>query len=293
MLLSQVRDNDGRTAVVLREGTEAYRLRGFQTVYDLVCDCIERGVTISARIQSLGFGAVIDLEQCYLEGRVLPPLTHPEPSRLYLTCAGNDDRDGAEGTGPDWYYKGNGDSLVAPGMDLPPPRPTHEAAEEPELAGLYVIGTDGAPFRLGFALANEFVASDGANAPSARSRLRPASVGPELRLGSLPRDVIGVSRIRRGTAIVHERRFHTGEATMTHDIAMLEGTHFCYDAFRRPGDVHIHIFGGVVSSHGEEFRSEPGDIFEIEADGFGLPLRNPLGPALAATGQRAIAVTPL
>ncbi len=63
---------------------------------------------------------------------------------------------------------------------------------------------------------------------------------------------------------------------MCHSIDNLEAHHFKYQQFLRPGDVHIHFFGTATLSYGEGFETREGDIFEIEAPGFGRPLRNPL-----------------
>ncbi|MDP1205803.1 hypothetical protein Q6273_28270, partial [Klebsiella pneumoniae] len=56
----------------------------------------------------------------------------------------------------------------------------------------------------------------------------------------------------------------------------LEHHHFKYALFRRPGDVHVHMFGTATLSFADGIRTEGGDVFEIEAPEFGLPLRNPL-----------------
>ena len=63
---------------------------------------------------------------------------------------------------------------------------------------------------------------------------------------------------------------------MCHAIANLEHHHFKYELFRRPGDVHVHFFGANGVSFGDGFRSQAGDVFEIEMPLFGRPLRNPL-----------------
>jgi hypothetical protein len=63
---------------------------------------------------------------------------------------------------------------------------------------------------------------------------------------------------------------------MSHTLANLEHHHFKYAAFRRPGDVHIHFFGTATLSFSDGVRAEPGDVFEIAAAPFRLPLRNPL-----------------
>jgi hypothetical protein len=63
---------------------------------------------------------------------------------------------------------------------------------------------------------------------------------------------------------------------MSHTIANLEHHHFQDGVFRQPGDVHVHMFGTATLSFADGIRTGAGDVFEIEADGFGLPLRNPL-----------------
>jgi len=66
---------------------------------------------------------------------------------------------------------------------------------------------------------------------------------------------------------------------MSHSIANLEHHHFKYDAFRRPGDVHIHFFGTATLSFAQSVTTEVGDIFEIEAEPFALKLRNRMAVA--------------
>ena len=116
-----------------------------------------------------------------------------------------------------------------------------DAGEEPEIAGIYVIGDDGTPFRVGFALSNEF--SDHVTERVnylylAHSKLRNASFGPEILVGALPADIRGTSRIRRGGTTLWEKPFLSGEANMSHTIANLEHHHFKYAAVppagRRP-----------------------------------------------------------
>ena len=59
-------------------------------------------------------------------------------------------------------------------------------------------------------------------------------------------------------------------------IANLEAHHFKYALFRRPGDVHVHFFGTATLSFSDAFATRPGDVFEITAAPFTLPLRNRL-----------------
>ncbi len=110
----------------------------------------------------------------------------------------------------------------------------------------------------------------------AHSKLRFCSFGPELLVGDLPRQLDGTSRIRRGGKAVWEKPFLSGENNMCHSVANLEAHHFKYRQFRRPGDVHVHFLGTATLSFADDFRTEDGDEFEIEAAAFGQPLRNRL-----------------
>ena len=114
-------------------------------------------------------------------------------------------------------------------------------------------------------------------------------MGPEILTGPLPADVRGISRILRDGRVIWEKPFLTGESNMSHSIANLEHHHFKYGNFRRPGDVHVHFFGTATLSFSDRVRVEPGDLFDISADAFLLPLRNPLARGTSHT----FAVRPL
>ncbi|HEV7292947.1 MAG TPA: AraD1 family protein, partial [Devosia sp.] len=187
--------------------------------------------------------------------------------------------DGSKGVQPEWFYKGNGHIVVNPGHPIPSPSFALDAGEEPEMAGIYVIDQHGQPRRLGFALANEF--SDHVTERInylylAHSKLRACAFGPELRLGDLPENVEGMSRIYRDGKVLWEKPFLSGEANMSHTIANLEYHHFKYELFRQPGDVHIHMFGTATLSFADGISTQPNDVFEIEEAQFGAPLRNPV-----------------
>ena len=170
-------------------------------------------------------------------------------------------RKGETGAQPEWFYKGDGSILVAPGGRSGQPGFALDGGEEPEIVGIYLIDDAGAPVRIGFALGNEF--SDHVTERQnylwlAHSKLRPASVGPELLVGDLPADVQGVSRIRRGKEVIWEKPFLSGEQNMAHSIANLEAHHFKYALFRRPGDVHVHFFGTATLSFSDGVQTREG-----------------------------------
>ncbi|MES5098873.1 AraD1 family protein [Agrobacterium sp. BA1120] len=186
---------------------------------------------------------------------------------------------GEKGGQPEWFYKGNGHVATAPGAALISPSFALDGGEEPEMAGIYVISDKGEAFRIGFAVSNEF--SDHVTERMnylylAHSKLRPASFGPEIRVGAPPSDIRGTSRILRDGKVIFEKPFLSGEDNMSHTFANLEYHHFKYGLFRAPGEVHVHMFGTATLSFADGVKPEAGDVFEIEAAGFGLPLRNAL-----------------
>ena len=308
----------GSTAVAAIGEGRARQVRNAESVYQLASEAIAQSTTLAGVIGAHGFAEAVEVNALAEEGRLLPPIAHPDPAHLYLTGtglthlgsastrdamhqkAGEADREsltdsmkmfrmglengkpgpGETGVQPEWFYKGNGDVLVAPGQPIPSPAFAGDAGEEPEIAGIYLVGPDGRPYRLGFALANEF--SDHVTERVnylwlAHSKLRACSIGPELRIGDLPADIHGTSRILRDGKLVWQKPFLSGEDNMSHTIANLEYHHFKYGLFRHPGDVHVHMFGTATLSFADNVRTEDGDVFEIEAtEHFGAPLRNPV-----------------
>lgn len=318
MLISQIKGTNGKIVVAVRQpGGAARTVSDAGSVYALAMEAANGGKSLAAVIEAHGFGEEVDLEKAYAEGRFLPPITHPDAAHLHLTgtglthlgsaatrdsmhkktaevaeetltdsmkmfkmgLEGGKPDGGKKGVQPEWFYKGNGYGAAAPGAPLVSPSFALDGGEEPEMAGIYVISEDGTPFRIGFALSNEF--SDHVTERInylylAHSKLRPASFGPEIRVGMAPDDIRGTSRIRRGDKVIFEKPFLSGEANMSHTFANLEYHHFKYGLFRAPGDVHVHMFGTATLSFAEGIKPEEGDVFEIEVAEFGLPLRNPL-----------------
>ncbi len=296
---------------------EARIVDGVSTTYELAQLAISQGRSLAAQVDVQGLGETADIAVALAEGRVLAPIDHPDTSHLHVTGTGLTHLGSAEGrqrmhekasageatdsmrmflmgmengkpkpgeTGvqPEWFYKGNGSTLIGPGADLVSPGFAMDAGEEPEMAGIYVIGEDGTPYRMGYAIANEF--SDHITEKQnylwlAHSKLRPASIGVELLTGDLPAHVEGTARIWRGNDVVWEKPFVTGENNMSHSFGNLEHHHFKYGLFRQPGDVHVHCFGTSTASFADGVKTEDGDVFEITADAFEYGLRNTLRTA--------------
>ena len=186
---------------------------------------------------------------------------------------------GEIGVAPEWFYKGNGFMLQAPFAPLTIPAYAEDGGEEGELAGVYVIGEDGAPYRIGMAAGNEF--SDHQFEKRnylnlAGSKLRTCSLGPELVVGAEFRSVVGEVRIERGAHTIWSKKVATGEENMCHSLANLEHHHFKFEGHRQPGDVHVHFFGAHSLSFGDSIVLKDGDWMNVHYEGFGRALRNPI-----------------
>jgi hypothetical protein len=307
-------DGTRKAGVVSDDGNALYVLRNTLRIYDLVLEADQRGVALATLAHDRIGQETVDYDQVIAENRLLVPLDHPDPAHCILSGTGLDHLGSAQardamhaklnsgeltdsmkmfklgleggkpaqgeiGVQPEWFYKGDGSWLVAPGRPLLSPGFALDGGEEPELVGLYVINPAGKVLRAGFALGNEFsdhVLERQNYLYLAHSKLRNSSFGPELRLGDPPANVVGKSRLLRNGEEVWSGEFLTGEANMTHTITNLEHHHFKYPGFRRPGDVHCHFYGTATLSFAAGVTAQPGDVFEISAPEFGRPLRNPL-----------------
>jgi hypothetical protein len=307
-------DDTRKVGLVSEDGATLNVLRATRRIYDLALEADARGAALAELVQERLSGETEVYDQVVADNRLLVPLDHPDPAHCIISGTGLDHLGSAQardamhaklsageltdsmkmfklgleggkpapgqiGVQPEWFYKGDGDWIVAPGHPLELPAFALDGGEEPELVGLYVIGQRGEVLRVGFALGNEFsdhVLERQNYLYLAHSKLRTSSFGPELRLGPAPEHITGVSRLLRGGEEIWSGEFLTGEGNMTHTLANIEHHHFKYSAFRRPGDVHCHYFGTATLSFAAGMTAQPGDLFEISAPEFGRPLRNPL-----------------
>lgn len=320
-----------KVGVVTDEGQTVIIVRDAARTYDLALAAARAGVRLEQLINDRLSAERADYDELIAQRRLLPPLDHPDAARCLVTGTGLTHLGGAQtrdamhaklnaapdtlsdsmkmfklgleggrpapgqlGVQPEWFYKGDGQCIVAPEQPLELPAYAEDGGEEAELVGLYVIGDDGQAWRVGFALGNEY--SDHKLERQnylylAHSKLRQCSFGPELLLGDPPAHIAGRTRILRGDATVWEGELLTGAANMSHTLANLEHHHFKYDRFRRPGDVHVHYFGASGLSCLSGVTAQPGDVFEISAPVFGRPLRNPL--RVSATENELVRVKTL
>jgi hypothetical protein len=202
---------------------------------------------------------------------------------------------GEIGIAPEWFYKGTGSMLRAPFEPLMVPAYAEDGGEEAEIAGVYIIGDDGEPYRIGMAAGNEF--SDHRFEKRnylnlAGSKLRTCSLGPELVVGAEFQLVAGEAAIERGPKTIWSKAVATGEENMCHSLANLEHHHFKFEGHRQPGDVHVHFFGAHSLSFGDGIVLEDGDWMQVQYEGFGRALRNPVRIE-TKDGDRLIAVRSL
>ncbi|TWI53468.1 hypothetical protein IQ22_02685 [Pseudomonas duriflava] len=319
MRLIQFETPEGRRHVGLIEGDSVQVVRNVRTTRDLALNAIRHGRGLADEVAVQGLDVGPRYGEVREAQRLLPPLDHEDPAHCLVTGTGlthlgsASTRDkmhqqpvqaeakltdsmrmfnwgleggrppaGQAGAQPEWFYKGDGSIVVRPGADFQLPPFAEDAGEEPELTGLYVIGDDGQPYRVGFALGNEF--SDHVMERKnylylAHSKLRYCAYGPELRVGALPRALTGQSRIVRNGEVLWEKEFLSGEDNMCHSLENLEYHHFKYNQFLRPGDVHVHFFGTATLSFADGVKAQPGDRFEISMPEFGEPLINGIVPS--------------
>lgn len=268
----------------------------------------------SGKPRILSYGPFLRAHPGDEQGWLLPPVDHPDPGHCVIGGTGlthlgsTAQRDqmhraaetpktdsqrmfemgleggkpapGVRGVAPECFYKGSGAILRGPNdyLDIPPY--AMDGGEEPEIVGCYVIGRDGTPYRLGFAIGNEW-----SDHPMERvnylwlapSKLRPCAIGPELVTDEPFQDLRGRCRILRAGEVLYDSgELLTGELHMSHTLANLEDHHFKHDQFRVPGDVHIYFFGTMKLSFGHRGPMQDGDIVEIAFLALGAPLVNPV-----------------
>jgi hypothetical protein len=155
-----------------------------------------------------------------------------------------------------------------------------DGGEEPEIAGLYVIGDDGQPYRVGYAIGNEF--SDHVTERQnylylAHSKLRNCGVGPRCWSASCRR-TSGTSRIYDVEGKVRwEKAFVSAASRICRTPSPTSSTTTSSTGCSSvPGDVHIHFFGTATLSVADNIAVKPAKPSRIDAPQFGPALRNTL-----------------
>lgn len=197
MRLIQFSDEAGQPRVgrVDESGSRVDILDGVSSTHQLALRA-GRGGSLADLAGSISIAGTEPYQALLESGRMLPPLTHPEPHRCLVSGTGlthlgsaatrNAMHQQAEaasagsepitdskrmfqwgieggkpagtepGVAPEWFYKGNGHIVVGCGVPITAPSFALDCGEEPEVVGLYVISAEGTPLRLGYAVGNEF-----------------------------------------------------------------------------------------------------------------------------------------
>src|SRR6185436_3065854 len=90
MRLVQFWARDGRRAVAsLGDDGQGRVIQGVVTSYELAGRAIAEKLPLKALVDRLGFSESVDIRTALAEGRVLPPLDHPDdPAHLVVTGTG-------------------------------------------------------------------------------------------------------------------------------------------------------------------------------------------------------------
>ena len=314
--LVQLKRREIRRVAVVEE-SRARLLGECASVWVLAREAVAAGTPLTALVRKHASAETLDYDEIYRgesEWRLLAPIDHPEElarclvSGTGLTHLGSAKDRGAMhgasdaeltdsmkmfrwgvengrpaagkiGVAPEWFYKGNGSILRAHGEALLVPPYAEDGGEEGEIAGVYLIDSNGQPRRIGMAIGNEF--SDHKFEKKnylnlAGSKIRTCSLGPELMIDPDFQSVPGKVSIERAGKTIWAKEIRSGEAEMCHSLQNIEHHHFKFQTHCRAGDVHVHYFGACALSFGDGVQLADGDIMEIQFEGFGRALRNPV-----------------
>lgn len=317
MRVVQLQSQSRRSLAIVDE-PYLHLLRDIPSLYALARDAENRRASIVSIAEGAKVAETLDYEPIYAgesPWRILPALDYPnEDSRCLVSGTGlthtgsaksrnsmhaRTDFDTPEtdsmrmfrwgveggkpaessvGIAPEWFYKGDGMILRASGDDLDIPAFAESGGEESEIAGLYLVGANGSPRRIGYATGNEF--SDHVFEKKnylylAHSKIRSCSLGPEAILGeTLADNIEGQVTIFRGGKKLWESELASGELNMSHSVRNIEHHHFKYASHQRPGDVHVHFFGAAALSYSAGVLLRSGDSVHVKWNGFGRPLWN-------------------
>ena len=220
MRLVQIKQGIVRRVAIVEE-PNLRLLNGCHSIYELTQAALAAGAKLSNVAKQRANSHTLNYDEVYggnSDWQLLPAMDHPEElarcmisgtglthmgsarDRQSMHAAANEEltdsmkmfRWGVEGgrpeagkigIAPEWFYKGTGTTLRAHGQPLDVPCYGEDGGEEAEIAGIYVIASDGTPRRIGMAGGNEF--SDHCFEKKnylnlAGSKLRTCALGPEL-----------------------------------------------------------------------------------------------------------------
>ena len=249
--LVQIQNGSARRAALVEEPF-LILLAGTSSIYELATEADSTGASLLKLIRQRATGEKLDYDSIYAgksNWHLLSPIHHPaDPARCLVSGTGlthlgsaknrqamhsaneaelNDSikmfKWGVEGGkpvpgkigfAPEWFYKGNGLVLRAPGEPLEVPPYAEDGGEEAEIAGIYYINPEGIPRRIGMAVGNEFsdhIFEKKNYLNLAGSKLRNCALGPELVVDPEFQSVQGRVTIERAGKILWSQEIMTGD----------------------------------------------------------------------------------
>lgn len=312
MHLIQFTENGTTLVGLVTQNSEVHCLTSAKSLTSIILDSIKSNTPLIKLVNNYLGDRRITLEELINNNKIILPLTHQDPSHIIISGTGlthlnsallrekmhhdkEDDLNAAQkiylkglrygktelseqDARPEWFYKGNGHILKTTNDTLDVPSYSRNLGEEAELVAVYYIGPDAMPYRIGFTLGNEF--SDHALEKEntyylAQSKIFNCSVGAEIYIGDLPKNVLGNIKILDvNNNIIWENEFHTGSEKIVHSLENLERYLFQNKIFRTPGDIHYFFLGADKISFTDEVHLKQGDKVCITASLFNQPLLN-------------------
>jgi hypothetical protein len=186
-------DERGETRVGVSAEGIVVPLLGVSTTFELVRRAQAQNHDLRRAVDACGRDTPITLVELAHSRRLLPPIQHPEPTRMLVSGTGLTHVGSAEardrmhkstrdtdsnvsdsmkmfqmgiaggrpkageiaGVQPEWFFKGTGECIVGPRADMHVPDLHRSIAEEPEIVAVYVVNDAGVPARVGYALGND------------------------------------------------------------------------------------------------------------------------------------------
>ncbi|MBT2527844.1 FAH family protein [Streptomyces sp. ISL-99] len=222
--------------------------------------------------------------------RVLPPLLPEHPGDALVSgfmMTHNVKVDAAVPDQPNWFVKGFGDVLKAPGEPLSVPGDAVAVCEEAEVVLVYTGDDRGVPRYTGYTFGNDLTDIGRFKQHAGHlsyAKLCDAGVAPWLHLGEPPRSVTGEVTIERDGVPAWKGPFTTGTDALHYDLPTMMSRLFAHEALHRPGRVHYVYIGADRSSFHSGFRAADGDRVTIDVATHGVRLSHTLAwtPRLAA-----------
>lgn len=310
MHLLQYLNDERRVQLGVVQHNKIYPLDTMDNLYQLVMNTLTLQIDLISFIKQLTKLPPIDYMELIENGQIIVPIFHNDLSHMIVTgtglthlnstilrnsmhnetenlsdaqkiyyegLVGGKPKNNKPGIRPEWFYKGNGYNLKSHSETVFSPHEAISFGEEAEIVAVYIIGADGCPYRIGFALGNEF--SDHGLEKSnlyylAQSKLCECSIGPEIYIGDLPAKVDGEISIERNKKLLWSKKFSTGFEQMTHSLNNIEHHLFKNSLFRVPGDIHFLFLGADQISFSDDIDLVDGDVTTIRANLFNYPLIN-------------------